>query len=86
MGGESVTKIMKTADGLILLGTDNGIVLYDGHEMTRIEISDCKRPFNFVNDMARIKDKRILAAMRNGLYEVDLTNGKCQHLWEMSNQ
>ena len=80
MGGESVTKIMKTADGLILLGTDNGIVLYDGHEMTRIEISDCKRPFNFVNDMARIKDKRILAAMRNGLYEVDLTNGKCQHL------
>ncbi len=80
MGGESVTQMMKTDNGSILLGTNNGIALYDGREIRKLEIDDCQRPYNFTNDIARLHDGRILVAMRNGLYIADLTKESCQQV------
>lgn len=80
MDGESVTRIMKTDAGFMLLGTDNGLFLYDGNVTERIETADCHRPFNFVNDLLCVQGGQVLAAMRQGLYEVDLTERKCRHI------
>ena len=80
MDGESVTRIMKTDAGFMLLGTDNGLFLYDGNVTERIETADCHRPFNFVNDLLCVQVGQVLAAMRQGLYEVDLTDRKCRRI------
>lgn len=79
---ESVTKILKTSDGIMLLGTDDGLISYDGMKLIRFNTDDCQRPYNFVNDMAQQHDGTILVGMRNGLYVVDSQRKDCRRIYK----
>lgn len=79
---ESVTKILKTSDGIMLFGTDDGLISYDGMKLTRFNTDDCQRPYNFVNDIAQQHDGTILVGMRNGLYAVDSQHKKCRRIYK----
>lgn len=78
--GESVTKIFKDSRNIMWLGTSNGLISYDGQNYRRFTTDDCKRPFNFVNDICELADGSIIVAMRNGLYKVDFPTKCCNRL------
>lgn len=79
---ESVTRITKTADGIMLLGTDDGLIAYNGMRLTRYSTNDCHRPYNFVNDIAQLDGGTVLVGMRNGLYTADKSTYTCSRIYE----
>ncbi len=79
---ESVTRIVKTASGIMLLGTDNGLVAYNGKRIMRFSTNDCHRPYNFVNDIAQLPDGTVLVGMRNGLYVADQHTYTCRRIYQ----
>ncbi len=81
MDRESVTRIAKAADGVMLLGTDDGLMEYDGQQVTRLVTVDCRRPYNFVNEIAALHDGTVLVGMRNGLYVADRKNALCRRIY-----
>lgn len=80
---ESVTKIAKTPSGTMLLGTDNGLMTYNGITARQFITDDCMRPYNFVNDILQLDANTILVGMRNGLYVANASDMACKHIYSM---
>ena len=80
---ESVTKIAKTPSGTMLLGTDNGLMTYNGITARQFITDDCMRPYNFVNDILQLDANTILVGMRNGLYVANTSDMACNHIYPM---
>lgn len=80
---ESVTKIAKTPSGTMLLGTDNGLMTYNGITARQFITDDCMRPYNFVNDILQLDANTILVGMRNGLYVANASDMACKHIYPM---
>lgn len=79
---ESVTKIMKSDKGIMLFGTDDGLIAYDGTLTMRFTTNDCTRPYTFVNDIALLSNGRVLVGMRNGLYEANMESKACRRVYD----
>lgn len=79
---ESVTKIMKTDKSIMLFGTDDGLIAYDGTLTMRFTTNDCMRPFTFVNDIAQLSNGMVLVGMRNGLYEANMESKTCRRVYD----
>lgn len=78
---ESVTKIIKSDKGIMLFGTDDGIIAYDGSLTMRFATNDCKRPYTFVNDIIQLGNGKIIVGMRNGLYEANMDSKTCRRIY-----
>ena len=69
--GDCVYCLLKDSRGLTWVGTNNGISLYDGRHVTSIPCP-ARRSQNLVRDLAELPDGSVVAAMRAGLYQVDM--------------
>lgn len=77
----SVFELMKDRDGLMWIGTNNGLYCYDGCNTIRLQC-DAKSPMNTVNGLVESADGSIIAAMRSGVYIVDLQDFSCRHIYK----
>lgn len=68
--GDCVYKVLKDSRGYMWIGTNNGLVLYDGRQLTPVPC-DVRKGDNLVHDIVELPDGAMAVAMRGGLFRVD---------------
>lgn len=80
LAGESVYRIFKSKWGVMWIATTNGVNYYDGHRLFTYRVGHM-RSQNKIVDVAESDDETILCASACGIYKVDGTKQRLQHLW-----
>ena len=71
--GDCVYSILRDSRGLTWVGTNNGVCLYDGRKVQPIPC-DARRSLNLVYDLVELPDGSIVAAMRGGLFILQVSH------------
>ena len=79
MNGENVNRIFKDSRGIVWIGTNRGLVCYNGLSVVNLRMSPTAYTVP-VNDIAETTDGRIVTATDQGLFAVDLPSMSCQQI------
>ena len=83
LSGDCVYKIVKDSRGYVWIGTNNGLLLYDGRQLIPIPC-DARKGENLVHDIVELNDGRMAVAMRGGLYKVDFPKLRADRLCNLA--